>query len=116
MDDFIRLILDYALAHDGGTFNVQRKEIFESKTGYIVAVDGEILDELSREAVEYFICYYRLKRRNMLGLWKNPETSQWHIDVSVWMGYLPSAMVLARDRDQLAIWDCGAQEVIEVNS
>ena len=93
-----------------GTYTLKANTLkpVEHKTGYYVGLHEGTYLKLSRPAhPETVKSYARLFNKYMsayAGIWTD-EDGTTHLDPSVWIPYLHTALEVAKKNNQLAIWD-----------
>jgi hypothetical protein len=116
----ISAMVDALSVPDGG-FSVNPGDGSDVRTGYAVAVHPEheriYDDRVTRNDLHDYIAQAKdalsLPGR-VLGGWRDPATGRVYLDVSVVTSDLSEAMTLARETEQIAIFDFSSMESIPV--
>jgi len=100
-----------------GTYTIEANTLkpVEHKTGYFVGLYQGTYLKLSRPPTGLTVkTYAQLFKKDMsayVGLWTD-EDGITHLDPSVWIPYLHTALEVAKENNQLAVWDIKNMESI----
>jgi len=91
----------------------------QPKTGYLVSIsDGLIFDSVSLVNVHELSAWIKEnlnEERNFFGGWIDKQTGKVYFDLSANFDDFDTAYDLAKDNNQLAIWDLNENKEIRVN-
>lgn len=106
-------LVELARNDGGGTIDPRTGEVVEAESGYIVGgvvptFTIEDDDPALVDAVEGFI---RENSEGLVGIWLHEGVA--YLDAVELVDDLFDAVILAHAREELAIWDCAAQQEID---
>lgn len=110
-------ILNKILQHETGVTVKKNGKVYNPKTGYFVAVTNNIFDKITAKEIRQ-IGIKRSKTQKKYrqgayyGYWKDQDKN--YLDVSLHVKSRDKAVSLAKNHDQLAVWDCLRQESLFV--
>lgn len=100
-----------------GTYTLEANTLkpVQYKTGYYVGLHEGTYLKISRpptqEVVKLYAELFKQQYGSYVGLWTD-EDGITHLDPSAWLRYLDDALEVAKENNQLAIWDIKNMESI----
>jgi len=112
-------ILKHTLCHGGGTFHVDGVPTPDTaRVGYYVGVGSVAVVPASAPSAAVAAINRGIEQARahgaLLGTWIDRDTGQLYVDISGWYPNLDTALVVARRRGELAVWDVANSAEIRV--
>ena len=109
-------VLETAIANKGISYSISTGN-YNVTTGYMVSVQGQEwkVNTINDDILKFYIKHHLNElwdEDRFLGIWFNK--GEWYLDVSVNVDNLADALVMGKNNNQLAIWDCAKAEEIRL--